>query len=89
MPERYVEAIIKYLSSRGYRPLKPRQLARQMGIAEADYGSFREAIKLLRDSGRVVLGARNAVTLPAGMYRSPWALGVSGVTNPKPRGLAR
>ncbi len=81
MPERYVEAIIKYLSSRGYRPLKPRQLARQMGIAEADYGSFREAIKLLRDSGRVVLGARNAVTLPEMTGR------VVGIYRANPRGF--
>ena len=64
MPEKYVHAILKYLSSRDYQPLKPRQLARQMGVAEEDYGSFREAVKLLRDSGRVVRGARDALTLP-------------------------
>ena len=64
MPERYVDAILKHLSGRSYQPLKPRQLARQMGVAESEYGSFREAVKQLRDQGRVVLGARNAVTLP-------------------------
>jgi len=76
MPEKYAEAILKYLSGRGYQPLKPRQLARHMGVDEADYGTFREAIKLLRDAGRVVLGARNAVMLPemsgrvVGTYRA-------------------
>ncbi|HET6429517.1 MAG TPA: ribonuclease R [Phycisphaerae bacterium] len=64
MPERYAETIIKYLSGKGYQPLKPRQLARQMGVSESDYGSFREAIKILRDSGRVVMGAKNALMLP-------------------------
>ena len=64
MPERYVEAILKYLASRRYQPLKPRQLARQMGVAEEDYDTFRTAIKRLRDSGRIVLGAKNALTLP-------------------------
>jgi ribonuclease R len=64
MPERYVDAIIKYLADRDYQPLKPRQLARQMGVAEEEYSSFREAIKVLRDSGRLVLGARNALVLP-------------------------
>ena len=64
MPERYVQAIIKYLADRDYQPLKPRQLARQMGVAEEDYGSFRQAIKVLRDAGRVVLGAKDALTLP-------------------------
>ncbi len=64
MPEKYVQAILKYLSDRDYQPLKPRQLARQMGVADEDYGSFRQAVKMLRDSGRVALGARNAVMLP-------------------------
>jgi ribonuclease R len=76
MPQRYAEAIIKYLSSRGYQPLKPRQLARQMGVAEADYDTFRTAVKILRDSGRAVMGAKNALTLPemagrvVGFYRA-------------------
>jgi len=76
MPERYVEAIMKYLASRDYQPLKPRQLARQMGVSEDDYGSFRQAVKQLRDAGRVVLGARNALMLPEmstrvlGVYRA-------------------
>jgi ribonuclease R len=64
MPERYIEAILKFLASREYQPLKPRQVARQMGVAEADYGSFREAVKRLHDAGRVVLGVKNALTLP-------------------------
>ncbi len=65
MPHRYVDAILKYLSARDYQPLKPRQLARQMGVAEEDYGSFRQAVKQLRDNGRVIMGDRNALTLPA------------------------
>jgi ribonuclease R len=64
MPDRYVDAIIKSLSARDYQPLKPRQLARQLGVAEEDYGTFRQAIKTLRDSGRVVLGAKDSLTLP-------------------------
>ena len=64
MPQRYVEAILKSLAGREYQPLKPRQLARQMGVAQEDYGTFRQAVKRLRDAGRVVLGDRNALTLP-------------------------
>ena len=64
MPQQYAEAIIKYLAGRGYQPLKPRQLARQMGIEDAEYGAFRTAIKTLRDSGRVALGAKDSLTLP-------------------------
>jgi len=76
MPERYVESILKFLAGREYQPLKPRQLARQMGVAQADYGTFREEVKRLRDAGRIVLGARNALMLPemgstvVGTYRA-------------------
>jgi len=64
MPQRYAQAILKHLAGRKYQPLTERQLARQMGIAEEDYNTFREAVKILRDAGQVVLGARNALTLP-------------------------
>ncbi len=64
MPDRYIAAIMKYLADRDYQPLKPRQLARSMGVSEEDYGTFRDAVKQLRDSGRVVLGAKNALMLP-------------------------
>ncbi|MCH7526767.1 MAG: ribonuclease R, partial [Planctomycetes bacterium] len=63
-PERYSEGILKHLADSGYRPQKLRQLARAMGIAEAEYGDFRDAIKALRQTGRVVLGGRNALMLP-------------------------
>ncbi len=81
MPERYTEAIMKFMSSRGYQPLKPRRLARQLGIADEDYDSFRQAIKRLRDAGRVVLGAKDALTLPE-MGRQ-----VTGVFRANPRGF--
>ena len=64
MPDRYQDAILKYIASRDYQPLKPRQLARIMGVAEEDYGSFREAVKALHDTGRVVHGAKDALMLP-------------------------
>jgi ribonuclease R len=81
MPQRYIDAILKYLSDRDYQPLKPRQLARLMGVAEEDYGSFRHAVKMLRDSGRVVMGAKDSLTLPE-MGRE-----LVGFFRPNPRGF--
>jgi ribonuclease R len=81
MPQRYIEAIIKHLASRGYSPLKPRQLARQLGVSDEDYGTFRQAVRQLQDSGRVMLGAKNALTLPQ-MTRQ-----VIGVYRANPRGF--
>jgi len=81
MPQRYVDVILKYLANRDYQPLKPRQLARQMGVAEEDYGTFRQAVKRLRDAGRVVMGARDALTLPEISKR------VVGIYRPNPKGF--
>jgi ribonuclease R len=81
MPERYEQAILKYLADRQYQPLKPRQLARVMGISEEDYGTFREAVKVLRDSGRAVLGAKDSLMLPQIPNK------VTGFYRPNPRGF--
>ena len=64
MPERYVDAILRYLKKNESAPRQPHQLARQMGVAEEDWGTFREAVKLLRDRGELVLGAKDALILP-------------------------
>jgi len=81
MPQHYVDAILKFLADRSYRPVKPHQVARQMGIADDDYNAFREAVKQLRDEGRVVLGAHNALTLPEMTSQ------ITGVYRPNPRGF--
>ncbi len=82
MPERYKEVILKHLSQREDQPpLKPRQLARRIGIPDEDYGTFREAVKELRDSGRIVLGSRNALTLPEMGDR------ITGRFRPNPKGF--
>ena len=76
MPDRYVQAIIKYLSRREYQPLRTSQLARAMGVADQEFNTFRDAVKQLHDSGRVVIGAKDALVLPdvssriTGIYRS-------------------
>ena len=81
MPERYVEAILRFLTKDDYRPLKVRQLARQMGVSDADYGTFRQAVKQLHAGGRVVMGAKDAVTLPQIASR------VVGIYRANPRGF--
>ncbi len=74
--ERLTERILKFVAHGEYRPQQARALARTMGIAEDEYGDFHDAVKALMKSGRVVLGARNSLTLPApggtvfGRYRA-------------------
>jgi len=52
------------MSEQDYQPLKPRQLARWMGVDEEAYGTFRASVKRLRDAGQVVMGSGNALMLP-------------------------
>jgi ribonuclease R len=55
------EEIARFIEKSGDKPVRPRKLARLMGISEADYGDFRTAYKDLREAGRVVLGSRGAL----------------------------
>jgi ribonuclease R len=91
--ETYADAILKYLSSKQDSHLKPRQVARQMGVADQDYGTFRAAVKQLRDDGRVVMGEKNALMLPemgnriTGFYRqNPKGFGFVIPDNPNAHG---
>ena len=81
MPERYANAILRYLAKRGGAGLTPDQIAHHLGVAEADSGTFREAVKLLRDSGQVILGTKDAMMLPKVSSR------VVGVYRANPRGF--
>jgi ribonuclease R len=64
MPKRFSERILDFLRQPAYQPMETRRLARAMGIAEAEYGDFHDAVDALRRVGRVVLGSGNAVMLP-------------------------
>lgn len=63
--EKYIKDILQFLSdNESNHPPKLKKLAVRMGISEDDYGDFRAAFKRLRDEGRMVMGAQNALTLP-------------------------
>ncbi len=89
MSERYMQAIVQYLDDKHYQPTKVRQLARRMGVADNDYAVFRDSVKQLHDSGRVVMGPKNVLSLPAmgsrvvGVYRGS-ARGFGFITPSEP-----
>ncbi len=89
----FSERILRFLSEPGYRPIKLRPLARMMGIAEEEYGEFREAVDALRRVGRIVYGGGNLLTLPdaskhfIGVYRAnPRGFGFVVPENPDAHG---
>ncbi len=65
MPEIFKERIIKLLKRADYEPLKLTQLAKAIGIGSEDYPQFKTAFDQLRQTGRVVIGAGNLITLPS------------------------
>jgi len=52
------QRILKFVSRASYRPLKERQLARRLGIRNADRDAFSQAVRELRQSGRISIGHR-------------------------------
>ncbi len=64
MSKRFSDRILDFVRQPKYRPLEAQGLARAMGIAEAEYGDFHDAVDALRRVGRVVLGTSSAVMLP-------------------------
>lgn len=68
-PERFKDRIVQHLAKRQYQPRKAKGLAREMGVADEEYGDFREAVKALMSTGRIVMGSASALTLPEPAHR--------------------
>ena len=57
MPQVYKDRILKFLKREEYEPLKLAQLAKALGVGEADSPAFQTAFEELRRAGHVVVGA--------------------------------
>ena len=79
--EDYTEQILRLIGSTDYRPQKVRALAHTLGIAANEYGEFRDAVKALMKSGRVVLGSSRVLTMPE------WGGRIVGKFRLNPRGF--
>ena len=63
--ETIANRILGFLKESKNREYRPRKLARQLDLAgDADYGTFRDALRELMHQGRVTLGAGGSVVLP-------------------------
>ena len=92
MPEIFRKRIIRLLKRRDYTPLKLSQLAKALGVSADDYPEFKLAFEELRRAGRVVIGARNLVSLPPlsgriiGTFRAEFAWGFVCAAGERRRG---
>jgi ribonuclease R len=65
MQEDIQSKILSHLQSGRFQPQRPRRLARELSLSDDEqYSSFRDALRELMHSGRVILGASGAVMLP-------------------------
>lgn len=60
----FAERILRFVGAKGYTPQQIDEIATALRIAENEQGSFHDACKALRKTGRVVLGTRGALALP-------------------------
>ena len=56
--------IISHLGHRDYRPVKPSELAKSLGVKPDEFETFRNAFEQLKTEGLVIIGSKNLVSLP-------------------------
>ncbi len=64
MLEVFKKNIIRLLRHSEYRPVKPGQMAKTLGVNSEDYPQFKQAVEELRRAGHVVIGSKALVSLP-------------------------
>src|SRR3954465_3606764 len=86
MSEDLQEKIVKFVNGGGYRAMKPRSLAREMGVHdEKSYPRFKNALRSVIDGGRIGIGKSGNVVANAKVEttkaRGPMGAG-AGVSAP-------
>ncbi len=61
MPPSFEDQILAAIARRNYQPLKPKALARKIGVRAAEYGDFRRALRSLHRDGRIEMGKNHTV----------------------------
>lgn len=64
MVEVLKKKIMTHLAHRDYRPLKPSDLAKSLGVQPDEIETFKKVFELLRAQGLVVIGSKSLVSLP-------------------------
>ena len=75
------ERILTALSRRNYQPLKPKALARMVGVTAPEYADFRRALRGLHRDGRIEMGKNHTVkpTPPHGTITGTYRRTSTGV----------
>ena len=81
MKETYKNRILKFLSRPGCHPTKLAGISRALGVPEASWSEFHAAFKELRQTGKIVIGSKNLISLGAATGQ------VVGTFRANPRGF--
>ena len=75
------EQILALLRRRNYQPLKPRALARKVGVATPQYTEFKRAIRTLLRDGRIEIGKNHTIrpTPPHGTVTGTYRRASTGI----------
>src|SRR4051794_40484206 len=55
------DEIVHHISKRTYVAVKPKALARKLGVKQSDYQHFRQVLKELASDGRLTLGKSHTI----------------------------
>src|SRR5262245_3889601 len=55
------EMILAAVAKKNYRPVKPKALARKLGVSDSLYPDFRQTLRDLAKKGRVVMGKDHTI----------------------------
>ncbi len=82
----FEEQILAAVSRRTYQPLKPKALARKLGVSAPQYGDFRRALRDLHRDGRIEMGKNHTVkpTPPHGTVTGTYRRTSTGVGYVRP-----
>ncbi|MEK6249605.1 MAG: hypothetical protein N2C12_15590, partial [Planctomycetales bacterium] len=58
------QAVLNFISAKGYRPVKPRKIARKLGLDEDATRELKRAVKRLVKAGKLAYGENHSVARP-------------------------
>ncbi|MCP4709551.1 MAG: ribonuclease R [Planctomycetes bacterium] len=64
MPQRFTNRIMRLIRRSDYQPLKQRALSRTLNVPDDQYDIFRQAVEILSQQKKLVIGPKNTITLP-------------------------
>ncbi len=65
-PANLADAVLRFVSRPNYQPVKPRVIAKKLGLPKERIPEVRKAVKKLAKKGKLAYGAKHLVTLPGG-----------------------